>query len=376
MPILKNVTGSGKKFLIAGAIFVVILIVIFSYARYTATKKNNHLSEQLSSIKQSERDLDFASAQKETLLLIESYRHSGEKEKELGAMSRLAFDYDRAGDFKKGVPLFKQVILDPQTSPQIKAESIARLTNTYYRGGWKELAQEIFNDSRAPFATALGTGSLTDSHDLSRAINSLNEIANKTYPLSYLYYTDASWYAARITALDSDAFKRVQSDIATGDALSAKEATMSDFIPGSFSFDFYSAGNLARFNAMTLMAQQDGQLAATVAKDYAELMDTFARYPDHHALQSIEKYVRFYYAAFLANFYGETEKTDITDILRPTFSSVDGLDKINGYSIWPFYERELSKPEGEQGANAKSILKLASVVPEFNDFLVSKGWKK
>lgn len=345
-------------------------------------KQNQIITEKTQLIKEYQNNLDLVSAQKEQEALVKEYEKTGEKEKQLNTMRQLAYNYNKAGDFKKGIALFKDVIFDPAATARIKSEAVASMTHIYYRKRWKEPLQEIFRDSRPLFANAWGTGDINNMDDLEFALNRLHESVNKEYPLSYLDYMIALWYSGKV--LDNKFVDTVEKDrnldqakmnLALGDVALDKESSADDYTSGNFSYDFSGTAKHFRFVLYTFLARADSSYIEKTDAAYKERMNTYARYPNVLSVRLLEAYTRFYYAALLADISGESKKAEIADIVKPTISTTGNFEKTNA-SVQGFYQQELTRPQEERGHNEKFILKVASLVPEFNSFLVSKGWKQ
>ncbi|MCX6786526.1 MAG: hypothetical protein NTU85_01750 [Candidatus Kaiserbacteria bacterium] len=300
-------------------------------------------------------------------------------------MMKVGFQYDKNGDYLTGLPILKKVAFNEKISPEVRSEAIARIVMAYSGNEKKEIMQAIFNDDNQMMKDALGEGNIENKQDLRRAAIHLLEKANSIHEYSYLDYI----LAARKSYLFIDEMKNISkkeinsrkeeilSLIQRGDELLKKEVNMNDFIKGSFIHDFLPSGQSQKLQAFAELAQVDRiyeKSATSVYNGLKTIKEMYYKNDNSPNYLGTESFIRFYYASMLAYLHGADYKKEIEEIIAPTMIETGNWGIANRTVAWRFYENELTKPEEEKGSNYESIMNIASLLPDFNQFLIEKGW--
>lgn len=314
------------------------------------------------------------------------YRIKGENDLAARMMIKIGFQYSKNGEYLVGVPILKKVAFDERLSPKIRSEAIARIIMAYSGNEKLEIMQEIFNDDAEMMKTALGTGNIKSASDLRKAAVQLFERANSIYEYAYIDYVLAArksyLLVGEIKSLSTEERitkkEEILSLVKKGDELTAVETIQSDFKRGSFNSDFLLSGQSQKLQAFAELSYIDSQYEKSATEVYTGLQtlrDTY--YKNGYLAPSFlgtESFIRFYYASMLAHIHGVTYRKEIESILAPTMVETGNWGTTNRKIAWRFYENELTKPKNQRSSNYNGIMKLASILPDFNRFLIEKGW--
>lgn len=301
-------------------------------------------------------------------------------------MVKIGFQYNKSGDYLTGIPILKEVAFNEKLSPEIRSEAIARLIMAYSGNEKKEIMQAIFNDDNNIIKDALGRGDINNLEDLRRAAVKLLEKAKNIHEYGYLDYLLAArksyLLVGKIKSLSNEEVEikkeEILSLIKKGDELTEKETNMGDFKRGGFNHDFLLSGQSQKLQAFAELAYIDRayeKSATDVFNNLKTIRDKY--YKNGYNAPSYlgtESFIRFYYASMLAHFRGAVYRKEIEEVIAPTMVETGNWGITNRTVAWRFYENELAKPEGERGSNYRSIMEIASLVPDFNRFIIKKGW--
>ncbi len=379
-----------RKFFLLSAFFSVILLISF-YALYKTEfswftlddKKIDDLNER--AVTDASRFL-FTKAIKEFEELSFIYKIKGNADLAARMMIKVGFQYNKDGDYLKGLPIIKKVAFNEKLSPEIRSEAIARIIMAYSGNEKKEIMQAIFNDDNKMMKDAMGAGSFDNLQDLRRAAINLLGKANGIHEYGYLDYLIAARKSyllmgeiKNLSAEEISARKEeIISYIKRGDELSGKEIGMSDFKRGEFNYDFLTSGQSQKLQAFAQLALIDRKYESSARDVFNGLKAIREKYYenayDNPTYLGTEFFLRFYYAAMLAHFYGSADKGEIEAIIAPTMSETGSRGIAYRKIAWRFYENALSRPESERSSNYRSIVEIASILPDFNRFIISKGW--
>jgi len=314
------------------------------------------------------------------------YRVKGDSNLAARMLIKIGFQYNKEGKYLVGLPILKRVAFDETLSPEIRSEALARIVMAYSGNEKLEIMQAIFNDDHEIMRSALGTGSMKNIEDLRAAAVRLLEKATSIHEYAYLDYILAArksyLLVGEIKNFSSEEIiarkEEILSFIERGDALTKIETRSSDFKRGSFNSDFLSSGQSQKLQAFAELARIDRQYEKSATDVYNGLQtmrDTYYKYGyTAPSFLGTEGFIRFYYASMLAHFHGVAYKKEIESVIAPTMSTDGNWGITNQKITWRFYENELTKPLHQRSSNYKSILEIASVLPDFDTFLIEKGW--
>lgn len=299
---------------------------------------------------------------------------------------KIGFQYDKDGDYLTGIPIIKKVAYDETLSPEIRSEAMARIIMAYSGNEKREIMQSIFNDTNPIMRGSLGGGNINSLQDLRKAAVALLERANGIYEYSYLDYLLAARKSYLLTSEinyfngEEIAAKKAEvlSLIQSGDALLKTEISRNDFKRGGFNYDFLTSGQSQKLQAFAQLALIDRvyeKSATDVFDGLATIRDTYYKNgSDNPTYFGTEFFIRFYYASMLAHFYGSADKKELEDIMAPTMIETGNRGIANRKIAWRFYQNALTRPEKDRSSNYRSIIQLASILPDFNQFLLQQGW--
>lgn len=346
-------------------------------------KKINELNEQ--AVTDASKFL-FGKAIKEFGELNFIYTIKGDADSAALMTAKIGFQYDKDGDYLAGIPILKKAAFDEKISPEIRSEAIAFLVMAYSGDEKKEIMQAVFNDGNTMMKDVFGYGDMENLGDLRRATVNLLEKAKNIHECGYLDYLLAErksyLLVGGIKSLYNEEVETKKEEILSlikkGDELTEKEVNMGDFKRGGFNYDFLLSGQSQKLQAFAELAHIDRTYEKSATDVFNNLKTIRDKYYEHGynapSYLGTESFIRFYYASMLADFYGVAYKKEIEDIIAPTMVETGNQGIANRKIIWVFYENELTRPESERSFNYESIVKIASISPDFNRFIMNKGW--
>lgn len=357
----------------AGLVAWVLFVVSSTISgERSSTRANRVVNDAWSALDFSTTTLDHVNSLSEGL--------SGDSRAKL--QLRLGHMRNFLSDYRGGIPLIKEVIADESVSPEIRSLAIGYLFLSYTNGRDTRAAEVIFDDTGI-YRTALAGGDIRHPEDLGRAMHNLFLVADSWYETSFIKYLLALQAAGRLlddaTLSASEKQESVQTVIAyvtEGDVLWGHELARDDY-SGSVFQRLAVLSTAFRFYNLTVIARFDESYRSKAESAYDEMMRQFARYRSEGNNRFIptEGYIRLYYAAYLADVYGEDRAPHIRGIIAPTIIA-DGVEgEANELGIWRFYKLELTRDVAERQHNERFILSVAKYAPDFDAFLISKGWK-
>lgn len=291
------------------------------------------------------------------------------------------FATNHAGQYDVGIPLLKAVAADQTVPSELKAEALIALLQLNFKPEATVPLRMIFNDGGI-YAEAMADGSVDNIRDLRTAVNNLYETADSYHAYAVSEYARAfaaGQYVLNSTDLPADEKEErlafIKNSIIAGDSLIDAELQAGLYKEDTTNVVrelLFTSMHMKLF-ALEVLARADESMRGEVDTYYKFLLEVFADTLNAPSVWSIENYARFYYAAYLAEVYGEERAVDIQTAMLPLYNASGDRALSNTYSIWIFFENALGAPE-QYGVNASLITKVAEISNDFNVFLQAKGW--
>jgi hypothetical protein len=269
----------------------------------------------------------------------------------------IATSQDRTSTIGTAIQELKDIAANPAYSALQRAYAVQKIGELFYRNTNQNLTSVVF--SGAPYADFF-----KEKNKL-LALRRLSEHANSFYPLAISELRAANWYAVDLIRL-SKKKPLTASDQVTWDADVAfvQSALTKADADISRTLHFTNASKLIP-DALTHKAQVLGNLKVA-GVDAADPEVAFQTAIDAGIANGNDLTPRYDYAIYLAREYGTSRATDIQKHLSVIYSN---LEKNNGFKI--FFENEKRNATGGKA----TMVKLASIDPEFKKALLSLGWK-
>lgn len=291
------------------------------------------------------------------------------------------FTSNNAGNYEAGIPLLKAVVANPAESNQVKAEALITMLQISFKPNSEEALDLIFNDDGI-YAEARGDGDISSVVNQKFAIGNLYQVADTYHQYAISQYARAFLEARYLLS------HRGMSGVEKQESLTFIEATLNNgdaLLSVELNSGFYEKDQVnavrdmlfmsmhMRLFALEVLARTDETRRDDVEAYYAYTLGVFSYTLNVPAVWSMENYVRFYYAAYLADVYGEEKAGEIHNVMLPLYVVSGEREISNSYSIWPFLESALSSSESHN-ADAAMIQKIAGIDPTFKAFLEAQGW--
>lgn len=380
-----NPASLNKKIATVAAILAGLLVIVLGYYLYLAYSSggnavigdpDNALIEQASKNAQS-LDMQAASAAYAELAATET-----DPEQRARYVIMQGSAANNSGNYNMGIPLLKEVVADMSISNQLRAEALIAMAQVSFKPNSDEALRLIFNDDGI-YAEALGSGGISSTEDLKLAIGNLYQMADSYHQYAISQYARA-FAEGRYLLNRSDLSEAERQESLTfiENALNSGDALLS----AELASGFYEADQVSvisdslfmsmhmRLFALEVLARTDETKREEVESYYTYTLDVFASILNVPAVWSLESYVRFYYAVYLVDVYGEERADDIRQAMSRVIAETDDRAISNAYSIWPFFEATLVNPTNS--ANATMIQNVANIDSAFQAFLEAKGWLK
>lgn len=352
---------------------VIIGILYFGFTWYT-DKQRSEKNQELYDVNIQASNLNMEGA-------ADMYASMAAAETDPVRKARLltleGFSRNNMGEYEAGIPLLKSVVANESLPNRIKAEALLAMMYVSFTNDINPL-QLIFNDSGI-YAEALSGGDINNQMDLNVAVRNLYKKADTYYPYAFsqlaLSVAPAYYLLNEKEASEEDRAKArtaIQSYLVKADSLLNSEMREQNIYAGEFDnvirFLFPMSMHL-RLRALEALALEDESRRAETEDYYAYIIGVFSFFntPAH---KSIESYVRFYYASYLARVYGEIREPEIMQAMMPVHDTSD-LAKSNSFSVWKFFEKELTSSTSVEAVHINAV---AEYDPTFKTFLISKGW--
>lgn len=293
---------------------------------------------------------------------------------EVQAKLKLAFDTfvrNRGNDRVSAVGIYKEIIVDESAPAYQRAIAVSDLMDLYNGTHDNNFARNVVFKGE-PFEQYIKEArELNYKSDIDFAVRRSYEFAEILYPLSLAEFRIAGWYFG---ALDSGLATTEQKK----ELLSKlEEWTLKgeENLPQTLLLNYevtkigyiYETQALAR-RALARNGKGDYSLAEMAFEKALEAITVNGE--DYH-VAGMGAYIRFHYAAMLADVYGKTKIKEIAALLNPIFNiSTQWANLPSGF--YEFLKNEASSEHDTHG-HKKDLIILSQMVPEFKSFLDSKG---
>lgn len=379
-----NPASLNKKITTVAVILAGLLLLVIGYYFYLAYSNGGEAvieDPDKALVEEATKNAQSLDMQAASAVYAELAASETDPEKRARYAIMQGFASNNSGNYEVGIPLLKAVVADPAASNQLKAEALIAMLQVNFKPNSEEALQLIFNDDGI-YAEALSGGDINNIEDLKSGINNLYQVADNYHQYAVSQYARAFAEGRYLlNRSDLSESERQESLIFIENALNNGDALLStELASGFYEMDQVNAVRDALFMSMHMrlfalevLARTDETKREEVDSYYGYTLDVFSYTLNAPAMWSIESYVRFYYAAYLADVYGEERVGDIQQVMSRVIAETDDRAISNAYSIWPFFEATLSNPESSS-ADASMIQEVASVDPAFQAFLEARGW--
>ncbi len=298
---------------------------------------------------------------------------------------QIAFDLfmrNQGDDRAQSAAMYKEIINDSSVLSIQRAFAIGEFMSLYNSSQDSKFAREVIfkGDPLGKFLdeARLSGYLINDDSDIMYAVRKSYEFSETFYPLSLSEFYIANWYSI---ALENGWYKN---DAQKQEFISQlKEWTQKGESNLSFTlsvgYEKSKIGSIYRSNALdrkTLAkyTDQDYSYAENLFKMGLQALlpkDTPGDNDFSINAYNIGLYLRFNYAAMLANVYGDKRKNDIIALLQLIINPAPTL-KDSSLSFYEFLRNETAKSHDTYG-HKKDILRLTNLVPGFKEALAERG---
>jgi len=339
-----------------GGIFVVYRNGGIGAAKYNAEKTPFSVLMQSSpDFAQAQSAADAGNYQQAKTLYQQSFNQATDDIQKGQIAYKQALLEDHFGDPIKAIDMYKAIVADPTYDSYkiIKAYAVEAMAELHYRNLDPKITTEIFKDKPYSGLAVEGRTELSYRH--------LDEYATTFYPLGLAELRIAEWYATGIDvspspdgtatstypALIQQAVKLADNDIER----TKNDPNASTLIPDIL------VRKESLYVRMYFHKLATADEVEQVCKDAMAIYSTpELRYQDGFA--------RYYYAKFLSS--QASRSADVKAVLAPLYTD----SGYKGSYILTFFANEKSN----LFAQKKTLVKLATSIPEFKTFLISLGW--
>lgn len=376
---------SFKSYFVTFLLVVVIVMgVYFAYAWYQTNILGDDSSENPSLADRNTDERFLAATADAQNLNMEAasarYRELAESEQDPILKRRYTilegFSLNNSGNYQSGIKLLKSVVADPEATDQVRAEALIAMLHVYYRSVGVEILQEIFNDGGI-YAEAMGEGDLNNLADLEEAVINLYRTASDYYQYAFTQYALAN--APSVFVLNnpdasedaiSEAIETARTYVNKGDVLLDIEMRSGLYVNDEENVirDLLFMAMHLRLHTLETIARKKEDYREIVESYYPRVIEFYNDF-DYLAVKSLEAYVRFYYAAYLADVYGEDRAAEIRTVLQPIYDSNADWQSVVGYSFGPFVGSVMERPIEEHNSINDMISTLSEIDSSFSEFV-------
>ncbi len=273
---------------------------------------------------------------------------------------RIALAQSQKGDYMAGIPLFKEIIVDPDAGLTTRADAVQELALMYYTYFDARITDEIFKSP--PFAAMRVSG------DVDLSYRHLLEYGISIRPTSISDFMLANWYAREILRQPKESQnsatvigykEKLTAYIQDGESHIEElrtRPTEQYYLSAAL---FWRAVVLGKATRIGISSLVDPETA------YEQLYDTIKIMNNDGYLTS----ARLQHATYLARKYGSARSADIKTILAEVYNN-KSTSMSTEYAVAGL--KSLRAVSG--GAKADLVL-LASIDPKFKEYLISLGWQ-
>lgn len=271
------------------------------------------------------------------------------------------FTRNQGNDRINSSEMLKAIINDTFVSALQRAIAITELLDMYYGTHDETFARNVIFSGEP-------LGKFLENNNIELALRKANEMADSLYSLPLQDFHVAIWYGDRLKNNEAENELQKKEFISkliqwTEKGESAIPQTLSLGYPNSKLGFIYIMQGIVRKNIADF-TNRDYALSETAFKNGLEILS----HTDKTDVLSygMELFLRFHYAAMIAEEFGIKRRTDIEEILKPILEPVP--PQFEGY---PFQFYEALKNETLSGAHLdkSDIKRLSELIPEFKKFL-------
>lgn len=283
------------------------------------------------------------------------------------------WSYNSAGDYVFGIPILKNIVTDNSLPVDVRTEAVIALGSVSYHINVARAHDVLFNDdeSSSPLFKSTASTSIpiivSDFHKLFVSADQLHQYSFTKYALSSVHV-----FALLNLELNKEqqlsTLESIKTLVKTGDYLFAEEKQSGLYEAESI--------NILRTQAplimhLRLLAQEavarfedDDRGRKNIDDYYKTVIDTFDSY-DTPALQSAETLVRFNYAIYLYDVYGEKRADDVRDALWPLYQ----YGSIQEETFSRYLATIPNLPKKERGRLEQALTNLTKIDRNFADYM-------
>lgn len=378
-----NPASLNKKIVFTALIMGMLALLFGGYYFYLAPDDNGASVEDpdRAMIEEASKNVQALDMTAASAMYAELTSSETDPEKRARYAIMQGFTSNNAGNYESGIPLLKAIIADPAIPNQLKAGALITMLQVGFKPNSEEALRLIFDDGGI-YAEALAGGDINDMDDLQLAIDNLYQVADSYHQYAVSQYARAFMRSRYFfshpdltEAEKQEVLTMIETALNNGDALLSAELDSGFYKENQVDpiKDMLFMSMHMRLFALEVLARTDETKREEVDSYYAYTLSVFSSILNAPATWSIENYVRFYYAAYLTEVYGEEREDEIRNAMAPIYIVSGDRAVSNEYSIWPFFEVTLANSES-RSVDAEMIREVADIDSNFQTFLEAKGW--
>lgn len=288
---------------------------------------------------------------------------------------KIAYDTyvrNQSDDRIRAVQMYKDIIMDERMYPFQRASALSDLLDLYYATDDEDFLRTAILRGE-PFEKFIDEAqALNYSADLAYALRRAHEMGEELYPLTLAEFRIAGWY---LGALGSGRATAAQVPELLGEARRWTELGEANMpVYQTLGFEKSKIGYAYQLNAHArrgLARYGDGSRNYALAEEaFQSALRALAPESEVHAV-GIGMFVRFHYAAMLAEVYGESRRADIERLMREV-AVVPAEFRAYSFPFYEFLENETSHEHDAHG-HRQDLVRLSQMVPQFRTFLEARG---
>jgi Tfp pilus assembly protein PilF len=298
-----------------------------------------------------------------------SLNANNDKKQNGQAVLDLAKSYFFSQQPEKAVNILKKMSTDQDYPSYYQANALVVLAGFYYF--------KVEDDNF--FRTNVFTGDLEkilveSNNSLSLAINNLLEKSISIYPSIRAYYWSGVWYSEK-AIINTDAnikvgyLQKARDCLSHGDYILASD-TQNNLLGNSAPVYYYlRARLLARLFTLGGLGSK-----AEVDEAFSKALDLHGKDARVFTQYNTDFWLRFYWAAFVAEFDGANGQDKIKELITPIINDYASGNPVQANFFQAL--ENLNKDENVNTYSHRKALLVAKYSPEFKEILVKLGWSE
>lgn len=292
---------------------------------------------------------------------------------EIKAKLKLAFDLfqrNQGDDRVRSAGIYKELALDNSINGYIRARTISDFMDLYNGSHDNVFARDVIFKGE-PFEQYLEEAkALNYRNDVDYAMRRAYEFAESLYPLSLAEFRIAAWYFG---ALDSGRATEEQKPelIAKLEEWTVRgEKNLSSTL--KLNYEPSKVAFMHMSNALNRRALARNGIGNYLPAEQAfeRALAVVSKENDVHSY-ILGNFIRYHYAAYLADRYGEARTGEIAAMLGPVYATPPQWEDFP--SIFDEFLRNEVGSEHDTHGHKKDLVVLSKLVPEFKSYLDSRG---